>query len=132
MANWFIGLPVPPGSWFARVGEPPPGVRRFHEADLHLTVAFLGAVGEDAAGAAWDALRWTLPAIDVALGAVVPMGNPRRPSAYSALLLRGRVEVEAEMGASRDACIAAAACRGEERPPRAHLTVARPGRSATD
>ena len=132
MANWFIGLPVAPGVWFERVGDPPPGTTRFHPGDLHLTIAFLGAVSGDAAHAAWDALAWELPAVDVELGAVVPMGSARRPSAFSALLERGRSPVEAAMGRSRGACFAAASARPEERAPKAHVTVARPSRKAGD
>ena len=132
MANWFIGLPVTPGAWFERVGEPPPGVTRFHPGDLHLTIAFLGAVPEEAARAGWAALAWNLPACDVVLGPVVPMGSSRRPSAFSALLEDGRAAVEAAMGASRGACFAAAGARPEERAPKAHLTVARPSRKASD
>lgn len=132
MASWFIGLPVTPGAWLAAVGEPPPAVRRLHPDDLHLTVAFLGAVSEDAARAGWDALRWGLPPREVTLGALVPMGSPRRPSAFAALLVDGRAEVEAAIGLAREPCFAAAGSRREERPPKAHLTLARPARGASD
>lgn len=132
MANWFIGLPVAPGAWFARVGEPPPGVTRFHPGDLHLTIAFLGAVPEEAARAGWAALVWDAPVLDVVLGAVVPMGSSRRPSAFSALLEENRAVVEAAMGASRGACFAASGARPEERLPKAHVTVARPSCKASD
>lgn len=132
MANWFIGLPVAPGAWFARVGEAPPGVALFHPDDLHLTIAFLGAVPEEAARAGWAALVWDLPRLDVVLGAVVPMGSSRRPSAFSALLEEGRAVVEDAMGRSRDACFVAAGARPEERAPKAHVTVARPSRKASD
>jgi 2'-5' RNA ligase len=132
MANWFIGLPVAPGAWFGRVGAPPPGVTLFHPEDLHLTIAFLGAVTEDAARAGWAALVWDRPRLEVVLGAVVPMGSSRRPSAFSALLDQGRPEVEEAMGRSRGACFTAAGARPEERAPKAHVTVARPSRKATD
>lgn len=132
MANWFIGLPVKPGTWFDRVEDPPPGITLFHPEDLHLTIAFLGAVTEEAARAGWAALAWDLPRLEVVLGAVVPMGSPRRPSAFSALLDQGRPPVEAAMGESRGACFAAAGARPEDRAPKAHVTVARPSRKASD
>ena len=129
--NWFIGVPVAPGEWFSRVSDPPPGVRLFHPDDLHLTLAFLGGVSEEAALRAWDALVWNLSSRQVTLGPVVAMGSPRSPSAFSALLEEGRAEVEAEMGAARVACFTAAGSLPEKWPPKAHVTVARPGRNAT-
>jgi 2'-5' RNA ligase len=132
MANWFIGIPVAPGAWFDRVTEPPRGVARAHPDDLHLTIAFLGSIRAGAAEAAFDALAWDLPAREVVLGAVVPMGARRRPSAFSALLDTGRAEVEAAMERARGACFAAAGARPDERPPKAHVTVARPERTATE
>jgi 2'-5' RNA ligase len=59
------------------------------------------------------------------------MGSPRRPSAYSALLGQGRDEVEAAMGPARERACAAAGARLDPRPPRAHVTLARPGREAS-
>ena len=80
-ANWFVGLPVG-GAWAGTaVPPPPPEVRTFHPDDLHLTVAFLGPCGEERALRGWSALGDPGPAIDVTLGEVVPMGNPRRFSA---------------------------------------------------
>lgn len=130
--NWFVGVPVPGSEIVARAPTPPRGIRTFHRDDLHLTVAFLGACGEERARAAFAALSWPLPALDVTFGGVVPMGNPRRYSALSALLESGRAEVEASMGASRAAACEAAGVALDERPPKAHVTIARPGRSASD
>jgi 2'-5' RNA ligase len=132
LANWFVALPVDPGAWFeAKVTGAPHGVRVFAPSDLHVTVAFLGPVDEAAAARGWEALSWGAGAIDATLGAVVGMGSPRRPSAYSALFDRGRPELEAGIAASRDAVYAAAGARPDERPAKAHLTLARPGRSAS-
>lgn len=131
--NWFVALPVDPGDWFpARVPDPPPGVRRFAPADLHLTVAFLGPVDEAAARAAWALARWEEPPIPVSLGAVVPMGPRRRPSALSAVLVEGREIVERLIGTLRGGMFTAAGARPDDRPPLAHLTLARPRRDATD
>ena len=130
--NWFVALPVSPGAWFARVSDPPHGVRLFHPEDLHLTVAFLGGVDEAAARAAFAASRAIpLSARPVRLGEVVPMGNPRRPSALSARLREGNEAVAQAITAVRDAVCDAAGAPRELRPALPHLTVARPRRTAT-
>lgn len=135
-ANWFVGLPVE-GSWMAdRVPPPPHEVRLFHPGDLHLTVAFLGPCGEERARRGWGALEAALgglgPAVDATLGEVVPMGSPRRYTALSALLVQGRADTEALIGRARDPICAAAEVAPDPRPPKAHLTIARPTRRATD
>lgn len=131
--NWFLALRVPAAGWFAeRVTEPPEGVRLFHGADLHITLAFLGGCTEEQARRAW-ALNdcWTTGALPATLGEIVPMGNPRRYSALSALLRRGRNPVEEAMSLCRDRWLEAAEARPDKRPPKAHVTVARPLRSAS-
>jgi 2'-5' RNA ligase len=56
MPNWFIALPVSPLGWFERLVPPPPaGFRAFHPDDLHLTIAFLGAVDDATASRGWHA-----------------------------------------------------------------------------
>ena len=131
LANWFIGIVVPPGEWVARLPSPPPGVRAFAPGDMHLTVAFLGPVTETVARSAWAAFAWPLGPTDVTLGAVVPMGPPARYSALSALLQVGRESVEAAIGAARGPCWRAAGTPPDTRPAKAHLTLARPARRAT-
>lgn len=131
-ANWFVALPVAAAGWFDRlVPHPPEGLQRFHPEDLHLTIAFLGRVGEEAARAGFAAVHWPLPAMRATLGRVVPMGNERRYSALSALLAQGREAVEAAMSQTRGAAFTAAGAPPELRPARAHLTLARPQRRAT-
>jgi 2'-5' RNA ligase len=130
--NWFVTLPVDPGAWFERVPAPPRGVRRFHPADLHLTIAFLGPVTEEAALAGWEALSWPLGPVEVSLGPVEALGPPRRWSALSALLGEGRDAVEAAMGEARGAVWKAAGAQPDDRPPKAHVTLARPSRSTPE
>jgi 2'-5' RNA ligase len=129
--NWFIGLPVAADRWFDRVAAPPRSVRSMHRDDLHATVAFLGPVDEAAAHRAFDALAIDLAPLDVTLGAVVAMGDPHRYSALSALLDRGRVEVERASGACRERAWSAAGSALDRRPPKAHVTIARPDRRAS-
>lgn len=130
MTNWFVGLPVPAGHWHAALPPPPAGFRSFHPLDLHLTIAFLGAVTEERARAAFAATSWPLGALEVSLGEVVPMGNPRRYSALSALLVDGREHVESTMASARGAAFDAAGAPHESRPAKAHVTLARPRRDA--
>lgn len=130
--NWFVALPVAPGPWLARLGALPAGVRAFHPDDLHLTVAFLGAVDETRAHAAFArALPLPLAPCDATLGDVVPLGNPRKPSALSARVVAGEAEIARAMTAVRDAICDAAGAPREQRPALPHLTLARIGRTAS-
>jgi 2'-5' RNA ligase len=130
--NWFLALRIPADGWYEeRVGTPPAGFRRFHGADLHLTLAFLGGCSEAQARCAWEQNGcWEEGPVRATFGEVIPMGNPRRYSALSALLLRGREEVERAMGRCRDRWLEAAEARPDRRPPKAHITFARPQRDA--
>lgn len=131
-ANWFIALPVPPGDWFERVPAAPSGCRMFAPTDLHLTIAFLGGVSEQRARAAFSAMTWNDGPRDVTFADVVPMGPRGRYAALSILLDEGRSEIEAEMTRTRDAAYAAAGTPADKRPARAHITIARPKRKATE
>jgi len=128
--NWFIALPVraadlPPGL----VGEMPPGLRRMHPDDLHITVAFLGPVRPRAARAAW-ALATTIDEgpFRVESGALAAFGRPERPSAYGLDLGPGGAAVGAMIERWRNALLRAAAAREETRPVRPHITLGRPPR----
>ncbi len=130
--NWFIGLPVDPLGWYPdRVPAAPSGLRPFHRDDLHLTVAFLGACGEDRARAAFEAMEWPLGPTEIGLGPVAPMGPRHRYSALSVLLDRGRVAIEAATFVARSTAFKVAAVQGDTRPPKAHVTIARPRREAS-
>ncbi len=128
--NWFLALPVDASPWFhERVSEPPAGLRRFRTDDLHVTVAFLGACGEEAARRAFDGTcEWALGPLEARVGELVPMGTPQRYSALALLLEEGREPVEREIGRVRDGWLAAAGARHDTRPPKAHVTIARPRR----
>jgi 2'-5' RNA ligase len=133
--NWFFAFPVD-GRFVLELPELPPTFRRYHPDDVHLTLSFLGGCGEEAALRALAALDQVLavapvPSIDVTLGEVVPMGPRGRYSALSALLSEGRVETERCIGGLRDLMSEAALGKRERRPPKAHITLARPGRNAS-
>jgi hypothetical protein len=60
------------------------------------------------------------------------MGSKRRYSALSASLAAGCAAVEAAMQAARVPVWQAAGVRADDRPARAHFTLARPARRATE
>jgi 2'-5' RNA ligase len=134
MPNWFVAFPVSGVSWFSRLPPPPVGTRVLAAADLHLTVAFLGDVGEARARAAFHGLApAAIQSFEILMGPVVPMGNPRRPSALSALVERAGTEgrsVAEILTAPRDAILEAAALPIETRAMKPHVTLARLRRRA--
>jgi 2'-5' RNA ligase len=134
--NWFFAFPLD-GAFVDELPAPPSALRRYHAADVHLTLAFLGGVGEAGAERALSALdeqlaRATPAALDVSLGEVVPMGPRGKYSALSALLERGREEATEHIRGLRDALTEAASGRRERRPAKPHVTLARPRGRATD
>ena len=46
--NWFFAFPVD-GVFVLGLPEVPASIRRFHPEDVHMTLAFLGGCGEQAA-----------------------------------------------------------------------------------
>jgi 2'-5' RNA ligase len=134
--NWFFAFPLD-GAFVQDLPAPPSALRRYHAEDVHLTLAFLGGVGETGAERALAALdaqlaRDTPPAIAVSLGEVVPMGSRGKYSALSALLEHGREEASACLSALRDPLTEAASGRREKRPAKPHVTIARPRARATE
>ena len=131
MANWFIALSDSGHEWLRRVPAPGAGVRSFVSDDLHMTVAFLGAVTAEKAHDCFEAARAIpLKALDAKLGEVQPMGHPRHASALSALL---DVDDAAsrELGDARDLLLARAGARTDTRPLLPHVTLARITRGAS-
>jgi 2'-5' RNA ligase len=135
--NWFFGFPLD-GAFAEALTDIPASLRRYHPDDIHLTLAFLGGCGQEAAERALSVLDARLEsapvrAIDATLGEVVPMGGSRRDyTALSALLDRGRAEATACVSDVRDPLTVAAIGRREKRPAKPHITIARPMRRATD
>lgn len=128
--NWFVALPLPDGAgWQQAAATAPEAVRRFDAADLHLTVAFLGPCGEQAALQAWRALEpLRTPVIPIAAGGWRALGPPRQPSAYGLTLAQGHealVDLLASWGAR---ALQAAALPPPPRPPLPHVTLLRPRR----
>src|SRR6188768_418556 len=135
--NWFFAFPID-GAFLLELPALPSNFRRFQPEDVHVTLAFLGGCGKLAAERALAALDQRLhgepqPPIAVSLGEVVPMGgSPRSYSALSALLERGRAETTACIARLRDQLTQTAALRTEKRPPKPHVSIARPRSRASE
>lgn len=131
-ANWFIALPFPAASLPGKEPERlPAGTRAFDPADLHVTVAFLGAVGEHRALRAWAQLRIgaALP-LSAAIGPHAVFGPPHRPSALGLDLDTGTDDspLARFIAEWRNVLRAAAGLAPEQRPVRPHVTLGRPPR----
>lgn len=126
-------MPVDGTGWLAPLlASAPRGLRHVHPRDLHLTVAFFGGVGEEAALRAWALAEGVSHApVSVRLSGLAPMGNPRRPTALSVVLDEGRDEAMALIGTLKDDMLAAAGARPDTRPIHPHITVARPPRKVS-
>ena len=127
--NWFIGWPIA-APLLARAGELPVSVRLFAESDLHVTLAFLGACGEERARAAFATIEAAKP-VQVGFGGVQLFGHPRRGTALSATLAAGREVLVARTSEQQDAALSAAEARPETRAPNPHVTIARIARRAS-
>lgn len=129
--NWFFAFPID-GTFILDLPALPSNFRRFHPEDVHVTLAFLGGCGQTAAERALAALdehleREPPASIAISLAEVVPMGGSRRDySALSALLDRGRAEASASIAGLRDLLTQTASGRTEKRPPKPHVSLARP------
>ena len=135
--NWFFAFPID-GAFVRELPALPSNFRLFHPEDVHLTLAFLGGCGKLAAERALAVLDQRLQSepllkIAVSLSEVVAMGGSRRDySALSALLDRGQTEVTRCIAAVRDQLTQAACGRVEKRPPKPHVSIARPRGRASE
>lgn len=131
-ANWFVGIPVPARSWLPGVLEKLPGdVRGFVPEDVHMTVAFLGQLSPDRQPAVLDVLASVRSApVHITLGRLVALPTRTRFSALSYEIDQGKPICEALIHRWRDPFIRAAHARPDHRPPRPHITIARPHRKA--
>jgi 2'-5' RNA ligase len=135
--NWFFAFPLD-GTFLLGLPPLPSNFRRFQPEDVHLTLAFLGTCGDAGAERAIAALDQHLdeqpqPPIVISLGEVVAMGGSRHSySALSALLGEGRAEATACILALRDRLTLAASGRTEKRPPKPHVSIARPRSRASE
>lgn len=113
--------------------DPPPRVRLFSAEDLHVTLSFLGSVTDEAAHQAWTHVGNfdSLQAVTGSFSGVEPLGNPRKPSALSAIVQDGKDPLTEMIAEARGPLLAAAGAREDPRPPLPHMTVARIQRRAS-
>ena len=112
--------------------QAPPRVRVFGAHDFHVTLGFLGAVQELDARKAWTLIETfqSLAQVQGTFSGVKPLGNPRKPSALSAMIADGREALSKMILEARAPLLTAADDRQEARPPLPHMTIARIQRRA--
>ncbi len=132
--NWFVALPVPAHSWLPSVmADLPNTCRPFRPEDVHMTVAFFGAMDptlQDEVVRVMASIR-EKPLV-IRLGPLLTLPSEKRLSALSFSVTRGQEEAKSLIARWRDSLIRAARGRRETRPPLAHITVARPLRKARE
>lgn len=143
--NWFVGL-APHHESLERIyqtiyASPPRGLRAYDVYDLHVTVAFLGAIDAEVATNAWNEIMLSLRAGTVRLGRAQLFGRASRATALGFNV--GAVQYGEAHGAAadaafresvasdRDALLQAAGRPADPRRARPHLTIARLPRGLT-
>jgi len=126
--NWFVGAVVPARAWLERALQSmPASCRGFAPDDVHLTIAFLGAIDPGSAGRLSPILEQIDAApFSITLGGLRALPSPRRVSALSLELGEGRKEAERLIAGWRGPLIDAVGARPDDRPPLPHITIARP------
>lgn len=104
----------------------------FAASDLHVTLAFLGPVGAQAARRAWEVVGRVAGFREVtgSFSGVEALGNRRKPSALSVIVAEGATALGAMIAQSRASILEAADAPPDDRPPLPHVTVARIQRRA--
>lgn len=131
--NFFLALPTPVDP-FADSPPPPPPLHRFDVPELHLTLAFLGAVTAEAAMRAFDLAAASVDRSPLVFqpGPVEPFGPRGRFSALSAVPAGDATPLANRMSEVAAIAFPAAGLRPETRPPRPHMTLSRVPRQATE
>ena len=135
MPNWFLAFPLDELRGLD-LPRPPSGVSLLSTADLHLTLAFLGPVGEEralrAAGTLFEGLsRARCESFACSFERLEPLGPVGRFSVLAATLAEGRPRAVELLSRHRDAACDTASAPRDSRPPLPHITLARIARGAT-
>ena len=128
--NWFVAFPLRAETWLSQVlAGLPRECRGFHDRDIHLTYAFLGAMSPDRKQGVLELMnRIECEPFPIRLGLMRALPNPKRVSALSFEVAQGRDRVHALIAGLRGPLIEVVGARPDPRPPLAHITVARPNR----
>ena len=120
--RWFVALPII-GELISHLSVLPPKLRPMVASDLHITIAYFGALNEAAAQAGFAATQLAFPAGAIAFGAIEPMADGERWSALAAQVPNETLALA--LGTARATALQAAGALPDTRPPRPHVTVAR-------
>ena len=125
--NWFVAAPVA-GEWLPGwLADLPESCRSFQPVDLHMTVAFLGAMDPARLNDLLPVLQ-TVQSKPFVMSLGKPMALPSRKK-FSAISLHvdvGHDEAAQLIGDFRNRLIDAVGGRQDHRPPLPHVTVGRP------
>lgn len=125
--NWFVGIPLPLPNLHELLAQLPSSCRGFQAEDLHMTIAFMGAMAP-AKRAAVQAMMATLDTKPflVSLGTTCSLPTPKRPSAFCVALDRGHQNVVTLINNWRGPLLEVGGGRPDKRSPLPHVTIARP------
>jgi 2'-5' RNA ligase len=129
----FVALPLPDeqrarlGAYLEECARAAPGFRWVPAANLHLTLRFLGNLEPETLAAVQAGLAGVRGrSFTVALGELGTFGSRSAPRVVW-LGVRTGLDEMAELAAAIETVVQAAGVPGEDRPFRAHLTLARAG-----
>jgi len=125
--NWFVAVPVP-APWLSNLlRSAPEQCRGFRPEDVHMTIAFLGAMDPALQSVLVPILeRVRVQPFGIKLGKLLALPSPKKVSALSLEVCDGRDTACELISQLRDPLIKAAGARADNRPPLPHITVARP------
>lgn len=128
--NWFVAFPVEPGEWYYRLTKLfPQGTRLFGPTDLHLTVAFLGRLRQEAAqDVAQEVASMEPLCFEERLGTLIPLPSTRRLTAISLALAPASHQLLRWIETARPRFYELAAAAPDKRKVLPHITIARPPR----
>lgn len=131
--NWFVAFPVTEGAWLSGLKSPiPPDLRLFLPEDLHLTVAFLGAMDPDLEQAVSVLIRSIeFDAVCIEVDRLTALPRRNRFSAISAIPSSGASSVSRLVAEWRDPLCRVAGAKPDQRRPLPHITIGRPTRKAS-
>ena len=126
--NWFVAVPVMAGKWFTSLQENRPDLcRGFDPLDLHMTLAFLGAMDpqkEEAVIKTMAQIQYS--PFEFTFSGVLALPNAKRCSALALSFGEGQTEASNLIAQWRGPLIETAEARPDDRPPLPHVTIARP------